>query len=401
MTTDSTADLSQRVATMSESATLAVSAKAKELRAAGEDVIGFGAGEPDFDTPDHVVEAAQAACADPTLHRYSPAGGMPVLKQAIVDATAAHTGLEADPSEVVIANGGKHALYNVFQALLDPGDAVLIPAPYWTSYPEQVALAGGEPIAVPTTLDQGYKVTPEQLEAARTPRTKAVVFNSPNNPTGAVHSPAEIAAIGRWAAQAGLWVIADEIYEHLVYGDAEFASLPVVAPEAAPRTVVVSGVAKTFAMTGWRVGWTIAPAPLSKAMGTMQSHATSNVANVSQKAALAALTGPMDQVTTMRETYERRRHVAHEKLNAIAGITCPLPEGAFYLYPSVEGLLGQTIGGRTVRTSGELCEALLETAKVAMVPGEAFGAPGHMRISYALDEQQMITGLDRVAEVLG
>ncbi len=400
MSTDPSADLSQRVATMSESATLAVSAKAKELRAAGEDVIGFGAGEPDFPTPQHIVEAAQAACADPALHRYSPAGGMPELKQAVVDAAAAHTGLQAEPAQVTIANGGKHALYNVFQALLDPGDAVLIPAPYWTSYPEQVALAGGEPIAVPTTLEQGYRVTVEQLEAARTPHTKAIVFTSPNNPTGAVHRPEEIAAIGRWAADAGLWVIADEIYEHLVYGDVAFASLPVVAPEAAPRTVVVNGVAKTFAMTGWRVGWTIAPTALAKAMSTMQSHATSNVANVSQKAALAALTGPMDEVARMRETYDRRRFLAQERLDAIDGVTCPLPEGAFYLYPSVEGLLGRSIGGRTVRTSAELCEALLETAKVAMVPGEAFGAPGHVRVSYALDEHQMLTGLDRVAQAL-
>lgn len=396
-----TSALSARVQHLSESATLAISAKAKSLRAAGEDVVGFGAGEPDFATPAHIVEAAQRACADPELHHYSPAGGMPALKQAVVDKTARDTGLSADPEHVVIANGGKHALYNVFQALLDPGDEVLVPAPYWTSYPEQVALAGATPVAVGTRLEDAYRVTVEQLDAARSARTKAVVFTSPSNPTGAVHPPADVAAIGRWAADAGLWVITDEIYEHLVYSDARFASLPVEAPEVADRCVVVNGVAKTYAMTGWRVGWTIAPVELSAAMATLQSHATSNVCNIAQSAAVAALTGPQDEVAVMRDSYERRCAIAHERLSAIDGVVCPRPQGAFYAFPSVEGVLGRDIGGRRVRSSAELCEALLDVAKVALVPGEAFGAPGHVRVSYALSQEELVEGLDRLAKALG
>jgi aspartate/methionine/tyrosine aminotransferase len=393
--------LSRRVAAMSESATLAISAKAKELRAAGEDVIGFGAGEPDFPTPRHVVEAAQQAATDPAAHRYSPASGMAALKEAVVEKTARDTGLEATREQVVVSNGGKHALFNACLALLDPGDEVLVPAPYWTSYPEPVALAGAEPVAVATTVESGFRAGVEQLEAARTPRTKALIFTSPNNPTGAVHPPEEVAAIGRWAAEHGLWVVTDEIYEHLVFGGARFASLPVVAPEAAERCVVVNGVAKSYAMTGWRVGWTIAPTELSTAMATLQSHATSNVCNVAQSAAIAALTGPQDDVAVMRESYEHRGAIAHERLSAIDGVSCPEPQGAFYCFPSVAGLLGRDVGGRRVETSAQLCEALLETAKIALVPGEAFGAPGHVRLSYALGEHELLTGLDRLAKAVG
>lgn len=392
--------LSARVRDLSESATLAITAKAKELRAAGEDVIGFGAGEPDFPTPDHVVAAAQQACADPAQHRYSPAGGRPDLKQAVADKTARDTGLSVGTEHVLITNGGKHALFNVFQALLDPGDEVLIPAPYWTSYPEQVGLAGGTPVAVPTGIADAYRVGVEHLEAARTAATKAVVFTSPNNPTGQVHRPEDVAAIGRWAAETGLWVITDEIYEHFVYGGARFASLPVVAPEAAGRCVVVNGVAKTHAMTGWRVGWTIAPTELTAAMATLQSHATSNVCNVAQSAAVAALTGPQDHVADMRQAFARRAEVAHEHLSALEGISCPRPEGAFYAFPSVEGLLGRDIGGRGIDSSAALCEALLDTAKIALVPGEAFGAPGHVRLSYALSDDQLTTGLQRLAKMI-
>ncbi|CAN5277820.1 pyridoxal phosphate-dependent aminotransferase [soil metagenome] len=392
----------QRARAITESLTLAITARARALRAAGEDVIGFGAGEPDFRTPDHVVAAAQRACADPAMHRYSPTGGLPPLREAIAAATKRNSGLDARPDEVVVTNGGKHALYNVFQALVDPGDEVLLPAPYWVSYPEQARLAGAEVVALPTDVASGFRVGVDQLEAARTARTKLLVFCSPSNPTGAVYPPEQVAAIGRWAAEHGVWVVCDEIYEHLVYGDARHVSLPVVAPAARERCVVVNGVAKTYAMTGWRVGWSIAPSPVTRAMLRLQSHATSNVANVSQAAALAALDGPLDVVARMRDTYERRRALAHERLDALPGVECPLPDGAFYVFPSVAGVLGRPVAGRrTARTSLELCDVLLETARVALVPGEGFGAPGCLRLSYALSDEELVTGLDRIADVLG
>ncbi|HVL98901.1 MAG TPA: pyridoxal phosphate-dependent aminotransferase [Egibacteraceae bacterium] len=400
MTTTTGAATSRRLRDLSESVTLAITAKAKALRAQGEDVIGFGAGEPDFPTPAHIVAAAQAACADPVNHRYSPAAGLPALRRAIAAKTARDSGLDVDPAEVLVANGGKHALANVFQALVDPGDEVLLPAPYWVSYPEQIRLSEGVVVALPTDAASGFRVSVDQLEAARTPRTKVLVFVSPSNPTGAVYPPEEVEAIGRWAADAGIWVVTDEIYEHLVYGDATHVSLPVVAPQARDRCVVVNGVAKTYAMTGWRVGWSIAPVPVTQAMTRLQSHTTSNVAGVTQAAALAALEGPLDEVARMRTTYDRRRRVTHERLSSIEGVTCPLPEGAFYAFPSFEGVLGRTIGGRAVRTSLELCDALLEAARVALVPGEAFGAPGHARLSYALGDEDLVRGLDRLAEAL-
>jgi aspartate aminotransferase len=393
--------ISQRLGELTESVTLAITAKAKALRAAGEDVIGFGAGEPDFPTPAHVVEAAQRACTDPAMHRYTPAAGIPALREAIAAKTLRDSGYEVDPAQVLVANGGKHALYNIFQALVDPGDEVLLPAPYWVSYPEQITLAGGVVVPLATGAADGFQVSVEQLEAARTERTKALVFCSPSNPTGAVYPPAAVEAIGRWAAEHGVWVITDEIYEHLVFGDAEHVSMPVVVPELAERCVVANGVAKTYAMTGWRVGWSIAPLALTKAMTNLQSHATSNVANVSQMAALAAVAGPLDEVTVMREAFERRGRMTAERLNAIDGITCPVPEGAFYAFPSVEGLLGREVGGRTVSSSLELCEVLLDVAKVALVPGEGFGAPGYVRLSYALSDEDISTGLDRIIAALG
>jgi aspartate aminotransferase len=389
-----------RVRDLTESVTLAITAKAKALRAAGEDVIGFGAGEPDFPTPAHAVEAAQRACADPAMQRYTPAAGLPGLREAVAAKTRRDSGLEVEPAEVLVANGGKHALYNVFQTLLDPGDEVLLPAPYWVSYPEQIKLAGAKPVALPTTADTGFQVSIDQLDGARTARTKAFVFTSPSNPSGAVYPPEAVEAIGRWAADAGLWVITDEIYEHLVYGDARHVSMPVVVPDLRDRCVVVNGVAKTYAMTGWRVGWSIAPADLTKAMASMQSHATSNVANVSQAAALAALEGPLDEVAVMRETYDRRRQVTHSALSGIEGVVCPLPEGAFYAFPSFEQLLGRSIGGRLVTDTVELCAALLDEAKVALVPGEGFGAPGYARLSYALADEDLERGLDRIVDAL-
>ncbi|MFA9428686.1 pyridoxal phosphate-dependent aminotransferase [Egicoccus sp. AB-alg2] len=385
---------------MEESPTLAVDAKAKALKAAGEPVIGFGAGEPDFPTPDHIVEAAQRAAADPATHRYSPAAGLPALREAVVDRTRTDSGVGVDPAQVTVTNGGKHALYNVFMALVDPGDEVLVPAPYWVSYPEQIKLAGGTPVAVPTTKDTGFRASVEVLERHRTERTKALVFVSPSNPTGAMYPAEEVEAIGRWAVQHGIWVVTDEIYQHLVYGDATFASLPGLVPDALERTVLVNGVAKTYAMTGWRVGWSIAPPELAKGINKLQSQVTSNVANVAQHAAIAALTGPQEPVAHMREAFDRRRRLAVERLAAIPGVEVVEPEGAFYVFPSFEGVLGRELAGRRLDTTLELAEVLLEQAKVALVPGEAFGAPGYARLSYALGDDDLAEGIDRIAKLL-
>jgi len=386
--------VSERLGAISESATLAISGRAAELRSQGRPVIGFGAGEPDFPTPEHVVEAAAAACRDPQNHRYSPAAGLPELRAAIAE-QASNSGLEAASKNVVVTAGGKGAVYGTFAALLDPGDEVLLPAPYWVSYPEAAALAGATVAAIPTDVGSGYKVTIDQLEAARTDRTKLLVFVSPSNPTGAVYTPEEVAAIGEWAAAAGIWVMTDEIYDHLVYGDIPFTSLPVVAPAAAERCVVVNGVAKTYAMTGWRVGWAIGPADVVGAMTRLQSHSISNVANVSQRAALAALTGPQDAVAEMRTAFDRRRRVMHEMLSAIPGLECPMPEGAFYAFPSVHGALGRPLGSASPGHSEALAAALLEQAEIAVVPGEAFGAPGHLRFSFALSDEDIVEGLGR------
>ncbi len=393
--------ISARIGSISESATLAVDAKAKALKAAGRPVIGFGAGEPDFPTPDYIVAAAVAACGDPAMHRYTPAGGLPALKEAIVTKTARDSGLTIASNQVLVTNGGKQALYNAFATMLDPGDEVLLPAPYWTTYPESIRLAGGIPVAVQTTMESGYLATVEQLAAATTPATKALVFVSPSNPTGAVYPPEQVAEIGRWAAEQGIWVITDEIYEHLVYGDAEFVSMPVVAPEIADRCVIVNGVAKTYAMTGWRVGWMIAPPDLTKAATNLQSHATSNVANVSQRAAIAALNGGLEAVEEMRTAFDRRRHTIVELLNAIDGVQCPEPHGAFYAYPKVTDLLGKQIRGRRPATTTELAEVILDEAEVAVVPGEAFGTPGFLRLSYALGDADLAEGVARMAALLG
>ena len=392
--------VSARVGAIAESATLAVDAKAKAKKAAGEDVVGFGAGEPDFPTPAAIVAAAEAACAVPANHRYTPAGGLPELKQAVVDKTQRDSGLTVTPAQVLITNGGKQAVYQAFATLLDPGDEVLLPAPYWTTYPEAVQLAGGVPVDVVTTEEQGYRVTVEQLEAARTPRTKVLLWCSPSNPTGAVASPAEVEAVGRWALEHGIWVVADEIYEHLVYGSAQHVSMPVAVPELADTCVVVNGVAKTYAMTGWRVGWLLGPTDVVQAATNLQSHATSNVANVSQRAAVAALTGDLSAVAEMRAAFDRRRQTMVRLLDAIPGVTCPEPEGAFYCYPSVKGVLGKQLRGRTPSTSAELAELVLEEAGVAVVPGEAFGTPGYFRLSYALGDDDLEKGVTRMAALL-
>ena len=392
--------VSARVGGIAESATLAVDAKAKAKKAAGEDVVGFGAGEPDFPTPAPIVEAARRACEQPKNHRYTPAGGLPELKQAIADKTARDSGYQVSPAQVLVTNGGKQAVYEAFATLLDPGDEVLLPAPYWTTYPEAIRLAGGVPVDVVTDESQGYRVTVEQLEAARTARTKVLLWCSPSNPTGAVASPDEVRAIGRWAVEHGVWVVADEIYEHLVYGEAEHVSMPVAVPELADTCVVVNGVAKTYAMTGWRVGWLLGAADVVKAATNLQSHATSNVANVSQVAALEALTGDLTAVQEMRAAFDRRRQTMVRMLNDIPGVECPEPFGAFYCSPSVKALVGKTLRGRTVESSAQLAELVLDEVGVAVVPGEAFGTPGYFRLSYALGDDDLEKGVARLGALL-
>ncbi|ASO18208.1 aspartate/methionine/tyrosine aminotransferase [Actinoalloteichus hoggarensis] len=392
--------ISARVSGIRESATLAVDAKAKALKAAGRPVIGFGAGEPDFPTPPHIVAAAEAACAEPRNHRYTPAGGLPELREAIAEKTLRDSGYQVDPGRILVANGGKQAVYQAFATLLDPGDEVLLPAPYWTTYPEAITLAGGAAVVVPTDESTGYLVSVEQLEVARTAATKVLLFCSPSNPTGAVYPPELVTAIGRWAAEHGIWVITDEIYEHLVYDGVQALSLPVAVPELADRCIVVNGVAKTFAMTGWRVGWMIGPKDVIKAAGSLQSHLTSNVANVSQRAALAAVSGPLDAVTEMRTAFDRRRRTIVSMLSAIPGVTCPTPQGAFYVYPSVRELLGKELRGRRLTSSVDLAEAVLEHAEVAVVPGEAFGTPGYLRLSYALGDDDLAAGIERMSTLL-
>ena len=392
--------ISNRVAAIAPSATLAVTNKAKALKAVGEPVVGFGAGEPDFPTPDYIVEAAVAACRDPKNHRYTAAGGLPELKEAIAAKTARDSGYAVDPAQIVVTNGGKHAVFNAIAGVVDPGDEVLIPTPYWTTYPEPVALAGGVAVPVATSIETGFKASVEDLEAARTERTKALIFVSPSNPSGAVYSRSQIEAIGRWAAEHGIWVLTDEIYEHLVYDDNKFHSIATVVPELVDRCIVLNGVAKTYAMTGWRVGWIIAPADMAKALTSLQSHQTSNVANVSQRAALAAVSGDLTAVHEMRTAFDRRRMAMHKMLSEMRGVECLVPEGAFYAFPSFEGLIGQTVGGVTVESTLQLADLALENAKVAFVPGEAFGSPGYVRFSFALGDDDLGAGLQRLGDYL-
>jgi aspartate aminotransferase len=391
--------VSALVGAVAPSATLAVDAKAKALKAAGEDVIGFGAGEPDFPTPAHIVEAAIEACRVPANHHYTATGGLPELKEAVAAKTRRDSGYEVAASQVLVTNGAKQAVYEAFAALCDPGDEVLVPAPYWTTYPEAVALARGVPVAVPTTEESGFRLTVDALEAARTPATKILLFVSPNNPTGAVSPAEDVAAIGRWAADNDLWVVTDEIYEHLVYGGRTFASIPVEVPEMADRCVVINGVAKTYAMTGWRVGWMISPPDVTTAAGNLQSHLTGNVSNVAQHAALAALTGGLEAVADMRQVFDRRRQLIHRMLNDCEGVTCVEPEGAFYAFPSVQGLLGRHIAGKLVTTSDEVAQVAIDEARVAVVSGEAFGAPGFLRMSYALGDDDIAEGVSRLAKL--
>jgi aspartate aminotransferase len=393
--------ISKRIGSIAESATLAVDARAKALKAAGENVIGFGAGEPDFPTPPHIVDAAVAACRDPRNHRYTPAAGLPELREGIAVKTKRDSGFDCGASNVLVTNGGKHAVFTAFAVLCDPGDEVICPAPYWTTYPEAIALAAGVPVIVPTDETTGFRVSVERLEAARTERTKVLLFVSPNNPSGAVYPPDEVEAIGRWAVGHGLWVVTDEIYEHLVYGSNEFTSMPTLVPELAERCVIVNGVAKTYAMTGWRVGWMIGPADVMDAAINFQSHATSNVNNVAQQAALVAVSGDLEAVAMMRAAFARRGETMHRMLNEISGVTCLQPQGAFYCFPSFAAHVGRNIGGREVGTTVELAEVILSEAKVAVVPGEAFGSPGFMRLSFALGDEDLVEGVKRIHELLG
>ncbi|WP_268533219.1 pyridoxal phosphate-dependent aminotransferase [Cellulomonas sp. CW35] len=392
--------VSKRLAAIAPSATLAVDAKAKALKAAGRPVIGFGAGEPDFPTPSAIVDAAVAAVRDPANHRYTPAAGLPALREAIAAKTLRDSGYDVDPAAVLVTNGGKQAVFQAFASVVDPGDEVLLPAPYWTTYPEAIRLAGGVPVEVFAGADQGYLVTVEQLEAARTERTKVLLFCSPSNPTGAVYSPEQTAEIGRWALEHGIWVVTDEIYEHLTYDHAVFTPIQRVVPELADTCIVLNGVAKTYAMTGWRVGWMIGPSDVIKAATNFQSHLTSNVANVSQRAAIAALTGDLTAVEAMRAAFDRRRRTMVEMLSAIDGVVVPVPQGAFYAYPSVEGVLGRSIRGVTPTTSAELAALILEQVEVAVVPGEAFGPSGYLRLSYALGDDDLVEGVSRIQSLL-
>jgi aspartate/methionine/tyrosine aminotransferase len=392
--------ISKRIGSIAESATLAVDSKAKALKAAGRPVIGFGAGEPDFPTPDLIVQAAVAAAQNPAMHRYSATNGLPALREAIAKKTLRDSGFEVDPAQVLVTNGGKQALYNTFATLLDPGDEVIVVNPYWTTYPEAITLAGGTSVIVPTDETSGYRATVAQLEAARTTRTKVLLFVSPSNPTGAVYSPAETKAIGDWAVANNLWVVTDEIYEHLVYGDAKFASMPVLCPALVDKCVIVNGVAKTYAMTGWRVGWMIGPKDVIKAATNLQSHATSNVNNIAQFAAAAALNGDLSAVNEMKTAFDRRRKLIVAELNKVNGFVCPMPEGAFYAYPSVKNVLGRTISGKQINSSADLAALILDEVEVAVVPGEAFGTPGYLRLSYALGDADILEGVSRIQKLL-
>ncbi len=391
--------VSARLAAIAESATLAVDAKAKALKAQGKNVIGFGAGEPDFPTPEHIVEAAVKACRDVKYHRYTPAAGLPELREAIAAKTLRDSNVKCTADQVLVTNGGKHAVFTAFAALCDPGDEVICPAPYWTTYPEAITLAGGVPVIIDTDEETGFRVTVEQLEKARTPRTKVLLFVSPDNPSGAVYPPEEVKAIGEWAVKHGVWVITDEIYEHLTYGPHKFTSMPDLVPDLADTCVIVNGVAKTYAMTGWRVGWMIGPKDVMKAAINFQSHATSNVGNVSQVAALAAVSGDLTAVAMMRGAFERRGRTMHRLLSDIPGVTCMEPQGAFYCFPNFSGLLGKSIAGTTSSNTLELADMALERAQVAFVPGEAFGAPGFSRFSFALSDADLEEGISRLASL--
>ncbi|MDO5719192.1 MAG: pyridoxal phosphate-dependent aminotransferase [Actinomycetaceae bacterium] len=400
MNTQQRPRVSARLGAIAPSATLAVSNRAKELKAQGRPVIGFGAGEPDFPTPDYIVEAAVKAVRDPAMHKYSANKGLPVLREAIAKKTLRDSGYEVNPDNILVTNGGKQAVFQAFASVVDPGDEVLLPTPYWTTYPEVIALAGGTTVEVFAGADQNYKVTVEQLEEARTDKTKAMLFCSPSNPTGSVYTPEEAKAIGEWALEHGIWVLTDEIYEHLLYDDAQPAHMVKLVPELADTCIVMNGVAKTYAMTGWRVGWMIGPADAIKAAANFQSHLTSNVCNIAQAGALAAVSGDLTAVDAMREAFDRRRKLMVSMLKEVNGFNVPTPTGAFYAYPSVEELIGEEIAGRTISSSADLATLILDEAEVAVVPGEAFGPSGFIRLSYALGDDDLVEGVERIQKLI-
>ena len=392
--------ISSRIAAIAESATLAVDAKAKALKAQGRPVIGFGAGEPDFPTPDYIVEAAAAATRIAANHRYTPTPGLPELREAIVAKTKRDSNYDITSDQVLVTNGGKQSVYQAFATIIDEGDEVILPSPFWTTYPECIKLAGGITVEVFADETQNYLVSVEQLEAVRTNKTKAILFCSPSNPTGSVYSPEQVKAIGEWALKNNIWVIADEIYEHLLYDGATAPSIPVAVPGLADTCIIINGVAKTYAMTGWRVGWMIGPKDVIKAATNLQSHLTSNVSNVSQRAAIAAISGDLDAVRVMGEAFDRRRKLIVDLLNEVPGFVCPTPTGAFYVYPSVKGVLGKSIRGKVPTTSAELATILLEEVEVAAVPGEAFGPSGYLRFSYATSDADIVEGIGRIKKLL-
>ena len=395
------APLSRKLSAIAESATLKVDAKAKALKAEGKPVISYAAGEPDFATPQFIVDAAADALHDQKNFRYTPAAGLPELREAVAAKTLRDSGLEVDPAQVIVTNGGKQAVYQAFQAVVNPGDEVLLPAPYWTTYPEAIRLADGTPVEVFAGADQDYKVTVEQLEAARTEKTTALVFVSPSNPTGSVYTRDETAAIGQWALEHGIWIISDEIYQNLVYDGVKAVSIVEAVPEVAGQTILVNGVAKTYAMTGWRLGWMVGPRDAIKIASNLQSHLCSNVNNIAQRAAIAALSGPQDEAEAFRQAFDRRRRLIVAELSKIDGMTVPTPQGAFYVYPDVQGLLGRTWAGKTPTTSLELADLILDEAEVAVVPGEAFGPSGYLRLSYALGDDQLLEGVQRLQKLFG
>lgn len=392
--------LSERINRVAPSATLAVDSKAKAMKAEGIDVIGFGAGEPNFPTPAAIVAAAAEAVQDPKNYRYTPTAGLPELRKAIADKTLRDSGYGVDPNQVIVTNGGKQAVYESFQILLNDGDEVIIPTPYWTSYPEAVKLAGGVPVEVFAGADRNFEPSLEDLEAARTERTKAIIVNTPNNPTGAVWNPEIVKAIGEWAVEHHVWVISDEIYEHLNYDGAKTTYIGAAVPEVRDQLLVLNGVAKTYAMPGWRVGWMIAPLDVAKAASKLQGHMTSNVNNISQRAAIAAVSGSLDAVYEMREAFDKRRQTIVAALNDIEGVNCPTPTGAFYAFADVSALLNKPLGtSKTAYAStSELAAALLDEGHVAAVPGEAFGAPGYLRFSYALADDDLVEGMKRMKQ---
>lgn len=390
--------LSTRMSKVAPSATLAVDSKAKALQAAGVDVIGYGAGEPNFPTPQDIVDVAVAAAQDPANYRYTPTAGLLALKQAIAAKTLRDSGYEVDPAQIVVTNGGKQAVYETFQVLISEGDEVIIPAPYWTSYPEAVKLADGTPVAVFAGAEQHFIPTIEALEAARTEHTKALVLNTPTNPTGAVWPESLLVEIGQWALKHHIWIISDEIYEHLTYDGVTAPHIGALVPQIREQLIVLNGVAKTYSMTGWRVGWMIAPLVVAKAASTLQGHLTSNVNNIAQQAARAALEGSLEAVDAMRQAFDVRRKAIVGALNDMQGVHCPTPTGAFYAFADVRALLGKPLGplGTVSETSADLAAALLDEAHIAAVPGEAFGAPGYLRFSYALADDALEEGMRRM-----